>query len=73
MARHARPAQGAGRHRLSSPGLVHCRALPGVQTILGASRRGWLRRRPFGGRHTWAWLTHSGGHPRTAFALLISL
>jgi len=73
MARHARPVQAAGRHRVSNPGSVHCRQLPGVQAMLGTTRRRWRQRRPFGGRHSWAWLTHSGGQPRTAFALILSL
>lgn len=73
MARHARPAQAAGRHRLSTPGRVHCRALPAVEAMLATTRRSWFRSRPLGGRHSWAWLTHSGGRPRTAFALMLGL
>ncbi len=73
MARHARPVQPAGRHRLRNPGLLHCRQLPGIAPRLGTTRLRWLQRRPFGGRHSWAWLTHSGGQPRTAFALILSL
>ncbi len=68
MARHARPPRTAGRHRLGTPQLVHCRALTTI-----APRRTWrLSFRP-AGRHTWAWLARTGGRPKTAFALILSL
>jgi hypothetical protein len=33
----------------------------------------WLFQAPPAGRHTWTFLAGSGGRPRTAFAIILSL
>jgi hypothetical protein len=33
----------------------------------------WLLDSAPTGRHTWSFLAHSGGRPRTAFAIILSL
>jgi hypothetical protein len=33
----------------------------------------WLLASSPAGRHTWSFLAHSGGRPRTAFAIILSL
>jgi hypothetical protein len=33
----------------------------------------WLFQAPAVGRHTWSFLAGSGGRPRTAFAIILSL
>ena len=33
----------------------------------------WLFQVPPAGRHTWSFLAGSGGRPRTAFAIILSL
>jgi hypothetical protein len=33
----------------------------------------WLLDSAPAGRHTWSFLAHSGGRPRTAFAIILSL
>jgi hypothetical protein len=33
----------------------------------------WLFAAPPAGRHTWSFLAGSGGRPRTAFAIILSL
>jgi hypothetical protein len=33
----------------------------------------WLFQAPAAGRHTWSFLAGSGGRPRTAFAIILSL
>jgi hypothetical protein len=33
----------------------------------------WLFQAPSAGRHTWSFLAGSGGRPRTAFAIILSL
>jgi hypothetical protein len=33
----------------------------------------WLLDSSPAGRHTWSFLAHSGGRPRTAFAIILSL
>lgn len=71
MARHARPPHTTGRHRLGSPQLVHCRSLAAVDSRL--RRRSWRMSFRPAGRHTWTWLARTGGHPKTAFALILSL
>jgi hypothetical protein len=39
----------------------------------GTSWLRWLFQPPPSGRHTWSFLTHAGGRPRTAFAIILSL
>lgn len=73
MARHALPGYVSGRHRLSRPDRVHCRRIAAVDDVLSRRNRPWLRYLRPAGRHTWAWLTRTGGHPKAAFALILSL
>ncbi|HEX2074464.1 MAG TPA: hypothetical protein VHF92_11810 [Geodermatophilus sp.] len=73
----------AGRHRLDRPAGVRCTDLPGVRERLmqregaGAQPRNaflrWLVASAPAGRHTWQFLAASGGRPRTAFAIILSL
>ncbi len=75
--------RGAGRHRLDRPSGVRCTDLPGVRERLmqreGAGARPknaflrWLVTSAPAGRHTWQFLASSGGRPRTAFAIILSL
>ncbi|SDO56719.1 hypothetical protein [Geodermatophilus sp. DSM 45219] len=73
--------RGPGRHRLHRPTGVRCSDLPMVRERLernGAARRGnaflrWLSATAPAGRHTWQFLASSGGRPRTAFAIILSL
>jgi hypothetical protein len=67
-----------GRHRLDTPGGVRCSELPGVRERLPQTRRGGSLLRALlpsvpSGRHTWDFLAHAGGRPRTAFAIILSL
>jgi hypothetical protein len=74
--------QGAGRHRLGSATGVRCADIPAVRERMQfqrpATRRRstftqWLFQAPPAGRHTWSSLAGSGGRPRTAFAIILSL
>ena len=75
-------SRGPGRHRLGRPAGVRCADLPPVRERLRVSERGarhrgsflrWLFATAPTGRHTWSFLAHSGGRPRTAFAIILSL
>ena len=74
--------RGAGRHRLGSTTGVRCADIPAVRERMqfqrsAPARRGtflqWLFQAPPAGRHTWSFLAGSGGRPRTAFAIILSL
>ncbi len=74
--------QGAGRHRLGSATGVRCADIPAVRERMQFQRRTarrrhtfleWLFQAPQAGRHTWDFLAGSGGRPRTAFAIILSL
>jgi hypothetical protein len=74
--------RGAGRHRLGAPTGVRVSDLPAVRERLqfqrsahqpGNSFLRWLFAAPPAGRHTWGFLAGSGGRPRTAFAIILSL
>ncbi len=74
--------RGAGRHRLGTPTGVRVSDLPVVRERMefqraAVSRRSsftrWLFQAPPVGRHTWSFLAGSGGRPRTAFAIILSL
>ncbi len=77
------PLTGArGRHRLDRPSGVRAADLPGVRERLaqrGADVRPrnaflrWLTTSAPAGRHTWSFLAGTGGRPRTAFAIILSL
>ncbi len=71
-----------GRHRMGTPAGVRCTDLPAVRERMqfqGSTRRPahsflrWLFAAPPAGRHTWTFLAGSGGRPRTAFAIILSL
>ena len=74
--------RGPGRHRLHRPSGVRCTELPGVAERL-AQREAvarprnaflrWLTTPAPAGRHTWSFLARTGGRPRTAFAIILSL
>ena len=73
--------RGPGRHRLDRPTGVRCTDLPMVRERLerAAATRPrnafmrWLSATAPAGRHTWQFLATSGGRPRTAFAIILSL
>ena len=74
--------RGAGRHRLGAPTGVRCADIPAVRERMqfqrpAVKRRNtflqWLFQAPAAGRHTWSFLAGSGGRPRTAFAIILSL
>ena len=74
--------RGAGRHRLGATTGVRCVDIPAVRERMEfqrpkPARRGtflqWLFQAPPAGRHTWSFLAGSGGRPRTAFAIILSL
>ena len=73
--------RGAGRHRLGSPTGVRVADLPIVRERMEFQRSApvrnsflqWLFAVPPTGRHTWSFLAGSGGRPRTAFAIILSL
>jgi len=74
--------RGAGRHRLGSPTGVRVADLPVVRERMQFQRTApvqrnsflqWLFQVPPTGRHTWSFLAGSGGRPRTAFAIILSL
>jgi hypothetical protein len=73
---------GTGRHRLGSPTGVRVTDLPAVRERMQFQRPArkpahsflrWLFAAPPVGRHTWSFLAGSGGRPRTAFAIILSL
>jgi hypothetical protein len=74
--------RGAGRHRLGAPTGVRCADIPAVRDRMQfqrteptrrASFSRWLFQSPAAGKHTWSFLAGSGGRPRTAFAIILSL
>ena len=73
--------RGAGRHRLGTPTGVRCSDIPAVRERMVFQRPAparnsflrWLFQPPAAGRHTWGFLAGSGGRPRTAFAIILSL
>jgi hypothetical protein len=74
--------RGAGRHRLGSPTGIRVSDLAAVRERMQYQRSGaghrssflhWLFQAPSAGRHTWSFLAGSGGRPRTAFAIILSL
>ena len=73
--------RGAGRHRLGSTTGVRCADIPAVRERMQFQRQAparrtflqWLFQAPPAGRHTWSFLAGSGGRPRTAFAIILSL
>ena len=76
------PAGARGRHRLDRPSGVRAADLPGVRERLAQREAGarprnaflrWLTTSAPAGRHTWSFLAGSGGRPRTAFAIILSL
>ena len=67
-----------GRHRIDRAAGVRCSDLPGVRERLVRTSRvpAFLRAllpSVSAGRHTWDFLAHAGGRPRTAFAIILSL
>lgn len=73
---------GAGRHRLGSATGIRCTDIPAVRERMACQRLPvrrrstflqWLFPAPPAGRHTWSFLAGSGGRPRTAFAIILSL
>jgi hypothetical protein len=75
-------ASGRGRHRAGRPSGVRCTDLPAVRERMqfdrpnakhGTSWLRWLFQPAPTGRHTWSFLAHAGGRPRTAFAIILSL
>jgi hypothetical protein len=81
-AAHRAGRQGAGRHRLGSPTGVRVADLAVVRERMEFQRSAaparnsflqWLFQVPPAGRHTWSFLAGSGGRPRTAFAIILSL
>jgi hypothetical protein len=77
----ARGTQGPGRHRMGRAAGVRATDLPAVRERMQFARRQerrnaflrWLLDSAPSGRHTWSFLAHSGGRPRTAFAIILSL
>ena len=72
--------RGAGRHRIGSATGVRVSDLAAVRERMEyqrpAPRSSFLQRLfevPAVGRHTWSFLAGSGGRPRTAFAIILSL
>ena len=74
--------RGAGRHRLGATTGVRCADIPAVRERMQFQRSAparrstflrWLFQAPPAGRHTWSFLAGSGGRPRTAFAIILSL
>jgi hypothetical protein len=73
--------RGAGRHRIGSATGVRVSDLAAVRERMefqrpAAHRRSFLHRLfevPAAGRHTWTFLAGSGGRPRSAFAIILSL
>jgi len=73
MATHALPGYVSGRHRLERSDRLHCRRIAAIDQVLTRRSRRWLRYLRPTGRHTWTWLVRTGGHPKPAFALILSL
>ncbi|SEL43246.1 hypothetical protein SAMN04515665_112127 [Blastococcus sp. DSM 46786] len=86
MSRHTPAASpsshAAGRHRLGSASGVRCADIPAVRERMEFQRPAvahrssllrWMFSTPTTGRHTWSFLAGSGGRPRTAFAIILSL
>jgi hypothetical protein len=76
------PVGSRGRHRLDRTAGVRASDLPGVRERLAQreTTQGprnaflrWLTTSAPAGRHTWSFLAGSGGRPRTAFAIILSL
>ena len=74
--------QGAGRHRIGTSTGVRITDIPAVRERMEfqrptparrASFMEWLFQAPPVGRHTWTFLAGSGGRPRSAFAIILSL
>ena len=73
--------RGAGRHRIGMSTGVRCSDIPAVRERMAFQRQApvrnsfmrWLFQAPAAGRHTWSFLAGSGGRPRTAFAIILSL
>jgi hypothetical protein len=74
--------RGAGRHRLGTPTGIRVTDLPAVRERMQFERSApkpassflrWLFAAPPAGRHTWSFLAGTGGRPRTAFAIILSL
>ena len=74
--------RGSGRHRLGATTGVRCADIPAVRERMQFQRAAparrntflqWLFQAPPAGRHTWSFLAGSGGRPRTAFAIILSL
>ena len=73
---------GAGRHRVGTTTGIRCADIPAVRERMQFQRSTpkpahsflrWLFAAPPAGRHTWSFLAGSGGRPRTAFAIILSL
>ena len=78
----ASSSRAAGRHRLGSSAGVRVTDIPAVRERMQYQRptaprqnsfMRWLFSAPAAGRHTWSFLAGSGGRPRTAFAIILSL
>ena len=74
--------RGAGRHRIGTSAGVRVTDIPAVRERMQFQRPAGARRASFtqwlvqaapAGRHTWTFLAGSGGRPRTAFAIILSL
>jgi hypothetical protein len=74
--------RGAGRHRIGTSTGVRVSDVPAVRERMQFQRPSgtrwtsftqWLFQAPSAGRHTWTFLAGSGGRPRTAFAIILSL
>lgn len=50
-----------GRHRLGTPGLVHCVSYPEVEQAMAERRRGWWTALREPARHSWAGLRRRAG------------
>ena len=75
-------SRAAGRHRLGAASGVRCADIPAVRERMLYQRPAvahrsslwrWMFQTPTTGRHTWSFLAGSGGRPRTAFAIILSL
>jgi hypothetical protein len=77
------PAGARGRHRLDRPSGLRASDLPGVRERLTQRQATdlrprnaflrWITTSAPAGRHTWSFLAGSGGRPRSAFAIILSL
>lgn len=59
---------GQARHRLGTPGLVHCTAYSEVELALAEFHRNWLAALLVPARHSWAGLRKRARTARPAFA-----